>query len=72
MSKNFKKAANLLVLIHGSGVVRAGQWARRLIINDNLECGTQIPYIERAIENGWGVVVMNTNLNESKDQDLKV
>ncbi|CAA22091.1 FAM172 family protein homolog Y75B8A.31 [Caenorhabditis elegans] len=71
VSKNFKKAANLLVLIHGSGVVRAGQWARRLIINDNLECGTQIPYIERAIENGWGVVVMNTNLNESKDQDLK-
>jgi hypothetical protein len=24
------------VLIHGSGVVRAGQWARRLIVNNNL------------------------------------
>nr|XP_020648926.1 protein FAM172A isoform X9 [Pogona vitticeps] len=40
----------LMVLIHGSGVVRAGQWARRLIINEDLDSGTQIPYIKRAIE----------------------
>uniref|UniRef100_A0A8C5RI59 Family with sequence similarity 172 member A n=1 Tax=Laticauda laticaudata TaxID=8630 RepID=A0A8C5RI59_LATLA len=40
----------LMILIQGSGVVRAGQWARRLIINEDLDCGTQIPYIKRAIE----------------------
>lgn len=40
----------LLVLIHGNGVVRAGQWARRLIINEDLDSGTQIPYIKRATE----------------------
>lgn len=40
----------LIVLIHGSGVVRAGQWARRLIINEDLDSGTQIPYIKRAVE----------------------
>lgn len=40
----------LMVLIHGNGVVRAGQWARRLIINEDLDSGTQIPYIKRAIE----------------------
>ena len=40
----------LLILIHGSGVVRAGQWARRLIINDCLDSGTQIPYIQRAMK----------------------
>ncbi|XP_043370504.1 cotranscriptional regulator FAM172A isoform X4 [Dermochelys coriacea] len=39
----------LMVLIHGNGVVRAGQWARRLIINEDLDSGTQIPYIKRAI-----------------------
>ncbi|KAM6148752.1 cotranscriptional regulator ARB2A [Erethizon dorsatum] len=39
----------LMVLIHGSGVVRAGQWARRLIINEDLESGTQIPFIKRAV-----------------------
>ncbi|XP_042885363.1 cotranscriptional regulator FAM172A-like [Penaeus japonicus] len=53
----------LMVLIHGSGVVRAGQWARRLIINDCLESGTQIPYIKRALSEGYAVLVMNTNDN---------
>lgn len=42
--------SKLLVLIQGSGVVRAGQWARRLIINQDLNSGTQIPFIERAMQ----------------------
>ncbi|XP_057688284.1 cotranscriptional regulator ARB2A homolog isoform X5 [Corythoichthys intestinalis] len=42
--------SKLLVLIQGSGVVRAGQWARRLIINQDLDSGTQIPFITRAME----------------------
>ncbi|XP_009582912.1 PREDICTED: protein FAM172A-like [Fulmarus glacialis] len=53
----------LLVLIHGNGVVRAGQWARRLIINEDLDSGTQIPYIKRATEEGYGVIVLNPNEN---------
>ncbi|XP_075788268.1 cotranscriptional regulator ARB2A isoform X1 [Pelodiscus sinensis] len=53
----------LMVLIHGSGVVRAGQWARRLIINEDLDSGTQIPYIKRAVEEGYGVIVLNPNEN---------
>ncbi|MBN3300120.1 F172A protein, partial [Amia calva] len=53
----------LLVLIQGSGVVRAGQWARRLIINEDLDSGTQIPFIRRAVEEGYGVIVLNPNEN---------
>ncbi|KAK2581770.1 hypothetical protein KPH14_002249 [Odynerus spinipes] len=53
----------VIVLIHGSGVVRAGQWARRLIINDSLHTGTQIPYIRKAKELGYGLFVLNTNDN---------
>ncbi|OPJ71552.1 protein FAM172A isoform C [Patagioenas fasciata monilis] len=53
----------LLVLIHGNGVVRAGQWARRLIINEDLDSGTQIPYIKRATEESYGVIVLNPNEN---------
>ncbi|KAF7250407.1 hypothetical protein EYD10_03887 [Varanus komodoensis] len=49
----------LMVLIHGSGVVRAGQWARRLIINEDLNSGTQIPYIKRAIETVYSGIVVN-------------
>lgn len=44
--------SKLLVLIQGSGVVRAGQWARRLIINQDLDSGTQIPFITRAMAVG--------------------
>ncbi|XP_077901057.1 cotranscriptional regulator ARB2A isoform X3 [Ictidomys tridecemlineatus] len=53
----------LMVLIHGSGVVRAGQWARRLIINEDLDSGTQIPFIKRAVDEGYGVIVLNPNEN---------
>lgn len=53
----------LLVLIHGSGVVRAGQWSRRLIINDSLKSGTQIPFIKEAQKEGYGILVTNTNDN---------
>uniref|UniRef100_A0AAV2MR22 Arb2 domain-containing protein n=1 Tax=Knipowitschia caucasica TaxID=637954 RepID=A0AAV2MR22_KNICA len=55
--------SKLLVLIQGSGVVRAGQWARRLIINQDLDSGTQIPFITRAIQEGFGVMVLNPNEN---------
>jgi len=53
----------LVVLIHGAGVVRAGQWARRLIINEDLQKGTQIPFIKWALKEGYGVMVLNTNHN---------
>uniref|UniRef100_K7FXX8 Protein FAM172A n=1 Tax=Pelodiscus sinensis TaxID=13735 RepID=K7FXX8_PELSI len=51
----------LMVLIHGSGVVRAGQWARRLIINEDLDSGTQIPYIKRAVEVSLLLVIKSEN-----------
>uniref|UniRef100_W8B7Y2 UPF0528 protein CG10038 n=1 Tax=Ceratitis capitata TaxID=7213 RepID=W8B7Y2_CERCA len=53
----------LLVIIHGSGYVRAGQWARSLIINNSLDHGTQIPYIKRAESLGYDILVTNTNDN---------
>lgn len=57
------KSDKLMLLIHGSGVVRAGQWSRSLIINHSLDHGTQIPYIKRAIKEGYDVIVTNTNHN---------
>lgn len=60
---NFENTDKLLILIHGSGVVRAGQWSRSLIINHSIDHGTQIPYIRRAIAEGYDVLVMNSNHN---------
>ncbi|KAK8758304.1 cotranscriptional regulator ARB2A homolog [Amblyomma americanum] len=57
----FANKDRLLILIHGSGVVRAGQWSRRLIINDSLKKGTQLPFIRRAQGLGYAVIVLNTN-----------
>ncbi|XP_061390712.1 FAM172 family protein homolog CG10038 [Musca vetustissima] len=57
------KPKKLIVIIHGSGYVRAGQWARSLIINNSLDHGTQIPYIRRAEELGYDILVTNTNDN---------
>lgn len=66
-SKDYEKKDVLLVLIHGCGVVRAGQWARSLIINENIEMGSQISYIKKALEKDYGVLVLNTNDNSTKD-----
>ena len=38
----------------------------RLIINDCLDSGTQLPFIKKAIEKGYGVMVLNTNLNKEE------
>ncbi|XP_049871509.1 FAM172 family protein homolog CG10038 [Pectinophora gossypiella] len=67
VSEDYDKKDTLLVLIHGSGVVRAGQWARSLIINENIDYGSQIPYIRKAIAQNYGVLVMNTNDNFTND-----
>lgn len=60
---DLKDAKKLMILIHGSGVVRAGQWSRSLIINHSLAHGTQIPYVERAKSLGYTVLITNGNDN---------
>lgn len=44
----------------------------RLIMNDCLNSGTQLPFIKRAIESGYGVLVLNTNENTRGDGADKV
>eukprot|EP00051_Salpingoeca_urceolata_P016929 m.227769 g.227769 ORF g.227769 m.227769 type:complete len:224 (-) comp18820_c0_seq2:271-942(-) len=51
----------LLVLCNGAGAVRAGQWARSVIINQGLGPGSMLSYIQWAISLGWAVVVLNPN-----------
>lgn len=58
-----RKPKKLLVLINGSGVVRAGQWARSLIINHSVEAGTQIPYINEGRSRDFDILCLNTNEN---------
>ncbi|XP_070493176.1 FAM172 family protein homolog CG10038 [Chironomus tepperi] len=61
--KDIKDIDKLMIIIHGSGVVRAGQWARSLIINDCINSGTVLPYVKQAQLRGYDVIITNTNDN---------
>lgn len=67
---DFRNTDKLLILIHGSGVVRAGQWSRSLIINQSLDKGTQIPYIKHAKKLGYDILITNTNDNFRGNQAI--
>ncbi|KAL8613376.1 hypothetical protein ACOMHN_057096 [Nucella lapillus] len=63
-SQHAAQSQKLMVIINGAGVVRAGQWTRKLIINEGINVGSQFPYIRRAQAAGYGVIVLNTNQNQ--------
>lgn len=68
--KQLKDVDKLMVIIHGSGVVRAGQWARSLIINHSLDAGTILPYVKQAQKQGYEIIVTNTNDNHRDGRSI--
>lgn len=60
----------LMLLIQGSGAVRPGQWARALCINDSLEVGSILGYLDKATAAGYGVIVFNPNQNSVPAEPL--
>jgi len=59
----------LLILVQGSGPVRAGMWARSLCFNDTLHTGACIDYIKQAQKEGYGIIVLNPNLNGIRKEE---
>eukprot|EP01083_Nonionella_stella_P148444 469850_1 len=57
-SKDWNLKQTLLLLIPGANV-RAGMWSRSICVYDSLANGTMIPYILRAYERDWGVVLFD-------------
>ena len=60
-SKGYQEKEKLAILIHGSGKVRAGLWSRREAVNNGLDKGSQLPYIQELEERDFGVICLNTN-----------
>jgi hypothetical protein len=60
-SSNLQDSA--LILIQGTGSVRAGVWARSVCLNENLELGSMLPLIDAAQKQNMPVLVMNPNLS---------
>lgn len=63
VSSGFERAEKVLLLIQGSGRVRVGVWGCALCINKDLDQGSMVPYVRKAAEAGYGVIVLNPNLN---------
>jgi hypothetical protein len=53
----------LLVLMPGSGSVRAGTWGRTLLITDSFEHGSMIEWLREATARKWAVVSFDPNRN---------
>ena len=71
--KTNKKRA--LILIQGTGAVRAGVWARSVCITDSLDHGSMLPQIKFAVENKMACLVLNPNFDKSdykKDVDPRI
>uniref|UniRef100_A0A7S1WF98 Arb2 domain-containing protein n=1 Tax=Alexandrium catenella TaxID=2925 RepID=A0A7S1WF98_ALECA len=64
VSEGFESATKVLLLIQGSGRVRVGVWGCALCINKDLDQGTMLPYLREAAARGYGVMVLNPNMNE--------
>jgi len=72
VSKDWDTCEKLMLLIQGSGAVRAGQWARALCINENLKIGTIFPYLDLCQKHGFGVIVFNPNLNSKPSKPVQI
>ena len=64
LSKDFYKNKNAcLLLIQGTGPVRAGIWARYCCMNESLHIGSVFSFIEKAKSLNMSSIVFNPNLN---------
>ncbi|KXS14407.1 hypothetical protein M427DRAFT_57582 [Gonapodya prolifera JEL478] len=57
---------HLMVLVPGSNI-RVGQWARKIVMNDSVYRGSVLEYVDRAISDGYALLVLNTNGNSWTD-----
>lgn len=64
--------SKLLLLIQGSGAVRAGLWARSVCINDSLTTGTVFPFLDYANNNNFDVLIFNPNFNSDSKSRKKI
>ena len=63
LSKNwFASTSKALLLIPGAGSVYAGLWSRSVCINESLNTGSMLPFIESAESEGYEVLIFNPNL----------
>ena len=61
ISKDFQYNPKCLIMIQGVGHVTLGEWANSVCINEGLNMGSMIPFVEKAKKNGFSILIMNPN-----------
>ncbi|KAG6616594.1 AGC protein kinase [Phytophthora cinnamomi] len=62
-SKNFSVAEKLLVFVCSFRGLSCGIWSRSVLLKDGVQVGSMLPYFQKAIAAGYGILVMNPNMN---------
>lgn len=70
-SHGYAEKEKLLIFVQGTGRVRVGVWGCALCINKDLDHGTMLPWIERAAQEGYGVIVCNPNENSKGKRAIR-
>jgi len=55
----------LLVVIQNASGAQMGIWSRSLALQMGLRTGSMLPYLERAVAEGYGIVVLRPNANSA-------
>ncbi|KAG6958296.1 hypothetical protein JG687_00009482 [Phytophthora cactorum] len=63
LDKNFSVAEKLLVFVCSFRGLSCGIWSRSVLLKDGVRVGSMLPYFQKAIAAGYGVLVMNPNMN---------
>ncbi|RLN57340.1 hypothetical protein BBP00_00007552 [Phytophthora kernoviae] len=62
-SSNFSVAEKLLVFVCSFRGLSCGIWSRSVLLKDGVQVGSMLPYFQKAIAAGYGILVMNPNMN---------
>ena len=60
-SKDIKTNPKCLILIQGAGHVKLGLWSNSVTINEGINLGSMIPFVELAKKYGYSILIMNPN-----------
>lgn len=71
-TKDFPTNPKCLMIIQGAGPVRLGQWARSICINDNIFLGSMIPYVQKAVEKSFSVIIFNINMRSDFEDEKRI
>jgi hypothetical protein len=66
----FTNDKGCLLMIQGSGAVRPGIWARQVCINEGLDTGAMVNFVEKANNLGLSSIIMNPNVGGKRHARL--